>query len=93
MITNFKKFSGEITYDDAKELAKAERKIKDHYYKTYKGSKPPFSMNREFSKTSIQKTLNFAKNMNDKEMLDLIENYFNEIERIDIKKDTRKYNI
>jgi len=95
METRFKKFT-DLVYDEAVLLGKHEQKIKTYVYNNYpyeKFEKLPFSIDREFTKTSIEKTLRFAKKNNDEGLIKLIDDYFDVMDKLQIKKDAKKYNI
>ena len=98
MITKFKRFTGDITYDDAILIANCERNIKNYFMEKYgkmitDTETPIFSFRKEFSETSFNKIVKFAKKNNDKELQALIDNYLNVINNLEIRRNANKYNI
>jgi len=93
MITKFKEFGYELTYDQALHMLRYERRIKDCFYDNYPNEDLPFSRSRQFSKSSINKTLSFAKKHKDDELIKLIDDYLFAIDNIQVTIDAKKYNV
>lgn len=81
-----------IVYADAVKLFEMDQHIRKYIIAKYIGmfSLPKISLD---SKSGVEKLLRFAKKHKDNQLINLIQEYLEEIEKMKIQVDTRKYNL